>query len=279
MNECLHNNFLLDGEIKNREKFNDPFLAKGKSFYEVFRVIGGCYVFTEDHIDRLRNSLRIFNINYSFENKLIIDYLLKYKLKNGINSGNVRLVMNFNISTTCKPEILVYSTAYKYPTADNYRSGIDASILFIERKMPNAKFVNPAVLAAVNRELSGSSIYETLLTDNEGYITEGSKSNVFFIKDNVIFTPPENKVLPGITRKHILIICKELKIKLIEKNISINSLTEYDTVFISGTSAKILPVKRISDKSYNVNSKILTRIADSYENKISDYILKKNKKN
>jgi branched-chain amino acid aminotransferase len=274
MNECLLDNFLLNGEIKSREEFKDPFLVKGKSFYEVIRIINGCYVFTEDHIERLRNSLRIFNINYNFENELIIDYLLKYKLKNSINSGNVRLVINFNKSTTREPGILVYSIAHKYPTADNYRSGIDTSIIFIERKMPNAKFVNPTVLAAVNRELSDSSVYETLLTDSEGYITEGSKSNVFFIGDNIIYTPPENKVLPGITRKYILIICKELNYKLIEKNISINSLNEYDTVFISGTSAKILAVKRISDHNYNVNNKMLKSIADSYDGKIGDYILK-----
>ncbi len=273
MNECLHENFLLNGEYKNREEFKDRFLIEGKSFYEVIRIIDGFYIFIEDHIERLRNSLKVFGIDYCFENKLIIDYLLKYKFKNDISYGNIRLVMNFKKLTNCKPEILVYSIAHKYPTADNYKYGIDASVLFIERNMPNAKFVNKDVLAAVSRELSDTYVYETLLADNKGYITEGSKSNIFFIKDNAVYTPPEIKVLPGITRKHIIAISKELNIRVIEKNISINDLREYSTVFISGTSAKVLPVRKINDISYDVYSKILKRISDSYDIRINDYIL------
>ena len=88
-----------------------------------------------------------------------------------------------------------------------------------------------------------------------------------------MYTPPEKKVLPGITRKQILLISKELDIRLIEKDISINDLNNYNTVFISGTSAKVLPARTINDFSYNVNNNILKRISDSYEAKIRDYIL------
>ena len=279
MNECLYENFLLNGEIKKRAEFDSRFLNEGKSFYEVLRVIDGAYIFIEDHIDRLKNSLKIFHIDYYFENKKIMHHLLKYKLNNNINSGNVRLVMIFNKITTCKPDILVYFIAHKYPSTSHYKYGIETSIISIERNMPNAKFLNHDVLAAVNKELLSNNVYETLLSDNKGFITEGSKSNVFFIKDNVLYTPPEIRVLPGITRKYIFAICNELDINLIEKDISIDNLKEYNTVFITGTSAKVLPVKRINDISYNVDNKILKRITDIYENKISNYILSKKKIN
>ncbi len=275
MNECLCESFLLNGEIKDRNEFDSRFLYQGKAFYEVLRIIDGIYIFCEEHIDRLKNSLKIYNIDYCIEIKTIINHLLKYKLNNDVNYGNVRLVMKFNSTGICEPDILVYFVAHRYPDANNYKYGVETSILSAERKTPNAKFINHDVLAVVSKELSAGKVYETLLSDNKGFITEGSKSNVFFIKDNVLYTPPENRVLPGVTRKYIYIICNELNINIIEKDISINSLKEYNTVFITGTSVKVLPVRRINDISYNVNNNALCRITDMYEKKIRDYIINK----
>ena len=279
MNECLHNTFILNNEIKRRRDFNYSYLNTGKSFYEILRYIDGYYLFLEDHLERIANSIRLFNIDYSIDYKTITDSLSKLILNNHIRCGNAKLVINFNESLKNKPNVLAYFTKYKYPGVPQYKYGIDVSLLSIERKMPNAKFVNNEIIVAVNNELLGKGFYETLLVDKNGYITEGSRSNVFFLKDNEIYTPPINKVLPGITRKYVLQICNKLNIKLIEKNISINDLSSYDTVFLSGTSAKILPVKRINDIFFKVNNGLLVQIIASYENIIIEYISRRKKNN
>ena len=98
-----------------------------------------------------------------------------------------------------------------------------------------------------------------------------------FIKEDIIYTPPEHKVLPGITRKHVIDISKRLDIKIIEQDISINNLTSFNVVFISGTSAKVLPVRRINDIFFDVKSKILRNIMEIYEMEIRYYISKQKK--
>jgi len=277
MNECLHDAFILNDEIKRRKDFNESYLNTGKSFYEVLRYIDGYCLFLEDHLERITNSIRLFNIDYSIDYRSFAEGLSKLILNNRVKRGNVKLVINFNESLKNKPNILAYFTKYKYPGIMQYKYGIDVSLLSMERKMPNAKFVNNYVLTAVRSELLNKGFYETLLVDKEGCITEGSKSNVFFLKDNEICTPPINKVLPGITRKYVFQICNKLNIRLIEKDISINDLRNYNSVFLSGTSAKILPVKGINDIFFKVNNKLLLQIIKYYENIIIEYISRKKK--
>ena len=277
MNECLHDTFILNDEIKRRKEFNEAYLNTGKSFYEVLRYIDGYCLFIEDHLERITNSIKLFKIDYSINYRSVAESLSKLILTNHVKRGNIKLVINFNESLKNKPNILAYFTKHKYPRIMHYKYGIDVSLLSVERIMPNAKFVNNYVLTAVKIELLGKGFYEALLVDKGGYITEGSKSNIFFIKDNDIFTPPVNKVLPGITRKYVFQICNKLNIRLIEKDISINDLRSYDSVFLSGTSAKILPVKRINDILFKVKDELLIQIIKSYENIIIEYISGKKK--
>lgn len=277
MNECLHDTFILNDEIKRRKEFDEAYLNTGKSFYEVLRYIDGYCLFIEDHLERITNSMKLFKIDYSIGYRSVAESLSKLILTNHVKRGNIKLVINFNESLKNKPNILAYFTKYKYPGIMRYKNGIDVSLLSVERIMPNAKFVNNYVLTAVKVELFGKGFYETLLVDKGGYITEGSKSNVFFIKENSLLTPPINKVLPGITRKYVFQICNKLNIRLIEKDISINDLRSYDSVFLSGTSAKILPVKRINDILFKVKGELLIQIIKSYENIIIEYISRKKK--
>jgi branched-chain amino acid aminotransferase len=163
----------------------------------------------------------------------------------------IKLVINFDETGRKQPDVLIYFVRHRYPSSALYRNGVCASLLSIESIMPNAKFVNSAVMTAVNRELLNKSIYETLLVNNEGFITEGSKSN--------------KKGASGITGKYVFNICNEQNIRFIEQNISINNLNKYSTLFLSGTSAKILPVRGINDIFYRADNSILRQFIDFYK--------------
>ena len=278
MNECIHDVFVFNNLIRAQKDFDDYYLKAGKSFYEVLRLIDGCCLFLEDHFERLENSLRIFSIDYKIDYEHITNNISELISNNNIIHGNIKLIINFNEIRKKKPDVLVYFVRHKYPSSAQYRHGIDASLLTMERIMPNAKYINDDAITDANRELPDRNIYETLLVNEEGLLTEGSKSNVFFIKDDTIFTSPVEKVLPGITRKYVICICNEQNIRLIEQDISISDLNKYSTVFLSGTSAKILPVKRINDLFFQVNNNILKKIMKTYNKKIIEYCSDKNKK-
>jgi len=82
----------------------------------------------------------------------------------------------------------------------------------------------------------------------DGNVTEGAASNVFIIKDNVVYTTPEtNDVLPGVTRSVILGLLKDNKFNVVEKTISEQELFDADEVWVSSSTWEIVPVTQLND--------------------------------
>ncbi len=94
--------------------------------------------------------------------------------------------------------------------------------------------------------------YEALLVNEENQITEGSRSNIFFLKGNTLSTAPDETILNGITRKYILDICRTNKIKVRFMCVPVDSLQDYDAVFMTGTSPMVLQFYCIGDIYFNV---------------------------
>jgi branched-chain amino acid aminotransferase len=261
MSECIHEKYLHNGEIKYSIDFSDKMVNRGLSVYEVIRIIQSKYLFLQDHILRLKASLHLLKHIYISDIKIITNYLLKYKLITDISNGLNEL-----------PQIFVYQIKHNYPNSEYYDKGIMVSLLSGKRNKPNAKFINLQINKLVAEEFYQKSIYETLFIDKKGNITEGSKSNLFFVKDNSVFTAPDKSVLLGITRKHVIELCRELGITVKKTNIHVDSLEDYDAAFITGTSVKILPVKQINKYRFDVKNQTMIRLMEKFEIKITKYL-------
>ena len=86
---------------------------------------------------------------------------------------------------------------------------------------------------------------EALMMDVNGFISEGSGENIFFIKDNVVFTPTINHCLNGITRQSVLKIAKDLNYETIEKDLKYSELVSSDEAFFTGTAVEITPISKV----------------------------------
>ena len=85
-----------------------------------------------------------------------------------------------------------------------------------------------------------------LMVDPDGFIAEGSGDNFFIVKNNIVITPEGRNCLVGISRNYIFEICKQLKIRCIEKNIEPYDVYTADEAFMTGTPFCILPVFRFN---------------------------------
>ena len=132
------------------------------------------------------------------------------------------------------------------------------------RENPGVKYINTDLRTRTNRLIKQKQVYEVLLVDKEGYITEGSRSNVFFIGDNVIFTAPLEYVLPGTSRKRVFDICHKHRFPIIEKRIPVSELARYDAAFLSGTSPLILPINRIDELRFDPGLPLLQELMKYY---------------
>ena len=85
-----------------------------------------------------------------------------------------------------------------------------------------------------------------IIWHRDDIITEGVQTNVAFVKDDVVYTPPlNNLILPGITRQTVLRLCRSLGIKFSEREIHLDELKNFNEIFLMSTTAEITPVIEI----------------------------------
>jgi branched-chain amino acid aminotransferase len=167
---------------------------------------------------------------------------------------------------------MAYPVPFYYPEEEVYNNGVTTEIFQFDRPNPAVKnwfSTYKAEIAIIKEE---KKLYELILESENGTITEGSQSNLFVIKNNIIYTAPKDLVLEGITRRKIVAICEANGIPLQEKVYKRDFLTGADAVFLSGTSAKILPVSRIGDSAINPGHPLMKKLSNLYNGVINEYI-------
>ncbi len=258
-------------QLKNSSIINFEFNTQGFLIYEVVRVVEGVLLFLEDHLERLHNSLLGLGITKKYNLPELVNSLKSLVSVNENRTGNIKLLCKLQAGEL---HIVAYYIPIEYPNPEMYRSGVKLVTYAIERPDPNIKQV--LISESIRKEIDNTRIktlaYEVLLINSEGCITEGSKSNIFFVNDGLMFSPPEKVFLNGITRKHVVNIARKKNIRLFTRNISFNEIRNYKSAFICGTSPKILPVNFIEDIPLQVNNETTGTIMDEYDLEIKDYI-------
>lgn len=86
---------------------------------------------------------------------------------------------------------------------------------------------------------------EAIMLDAQGYVAECSGENLFIVRDNIVYTPPRDRILEGITRDAVMTLAKDMDIKVVEEQISRDQLYIADEVFVCGTATEVVPVREI----------------------------------
>jgi branched-chain amino acid aminotransferase len=244
-----------------------------QSVYEVIRLMDGAPLFFEKHIQRMYRSVKLAGEQPFFGTDNIKEMINTLSSANKIETGNVKLVFPLNQSKE-RNELIAFFIPHSYPTPEMYRDGIEMMSLRAGRPNPNAKITNPSLRRKANQRIADNNIYEVLLINEQELITEGSRSNIFFIRDDRIITPPEDLVLPGITRNYVIEICHNHQIALTERKIHYAELSSFSAAFITGTSPKVLPVRRIDGVNFDPGHQLMRRIMKSYDARMEEYVAK-----
>lgn len=218
--------------------------------YEVIRVINGVPLFFDEHIDRLKKSTQLSGIEISLNPlvKGIVDLVKKTDVK----EKNLKISLYCDKVDKHKCQIIAYFIESHYPLAEKYQNGVKTELASLERENPNIKLENPVLRQTADKVLSLSQTHEALLVNDEGFITEGSRSNFFAIINKTLITPPAKDVLEGVTRRMVIALAKQNSIPFQERPIHTRELDSFEGAFITGTSPKILPINRIGDQSFAI---------------------------
>lgn len=92
-----------------------------------------------------------------------------------------------------------------------------------------------------------------LVLDMLGHVAETASSNIFMVKDDVIYTPvPNGTFLAGITRMRIMTLLKDAGHEVIEKTLKVDDFMQADEIFSTGNHSKVLPIIGLEDKAFEI---------------------------
>jgi branched-chain amino acid aminotransferase len=171
-----------------------------------------------------------------------------------------------------------------YLSADGVSCRISSWYRQEDRSFPLRGKISAAYItsALAKTEAVESGFDEAILMNSQGKVCEATGMNIFMIRQGQLITPgPEQDILEGITRDSILTIAKDLGIPTIQRPIDKSELLVADEVFLSGTAAKITPVKRIETFSFssdrpitNKLKEMLANITENRDPKYKDWVFK-----
>jgi len=261
MNECYGKKFILNGDLQPAELFDNSLVYEGDSIYEVIRMIKGSPVFFRDHMERLATSVKLQHQALLADVPALRKAIISLTRSDKKKETNLKIVFNYNNGSD---NYLVYFIEPIYPSEEQYKKGVKGILFSAERKDPVSKVINHKLRSFIYQKLILEGGYEALLVNGNNLITEGSRSNLFFLKGETLVTAPDNVILNGITRKHILDICRENQIKVKLYCVKVKDISEYDAIFMTGTSPMLLPFYCIDDKVFNVKFPLMERLRQLY---------------
>ena len=260
----MPNIIYINGKYSNYEDakihVNDRGYHFGDAVYEVIVFNKKIFYDFDGHIQRLFNSLKSLEIKFSFSIsslKLIIKNLIRM---NRANVGSVYIQVSRGISErnhsyyglNIKPILTIIVT--KKSNIDNNVKGVKAITLIDNRwSRPDIKTTQllPNVMAKTMAVKHNA--YESIFIDNNGYVTEGSSSNIWILnnENELITRNLDGKILSGITRNSISLFAKKNKIKVVELKFTREELYGAKEVFLTSASSFVIPIIQIDNNKIN----------------------------
>ncbi|BHH84626.1 aminotransferase class IV [Desulforhopalus sp. 52FAK] len=236
---------------------NDLSVIRGYGVFDFLRTYNGVPFHLNDHLKRLQNSARLIGLKLPLpveEIKVLIEKGLSLSAH---KEKNVKIIVTGGLSEDGitpgeTPQLLLMITATIAFPASYYEQGAKLITSHVDRFMPGAKTINyiPAILCKNDAKAQGA--VEAIFVDRNGYMQEGTTSNLFVVRDGSLITPPCDRVLPGITRQVVLELAKK-SMDIIERPIHKDEVRLLDEVFITSSVKEVIPITCIDSTEINNN--------------------------
>jgi branched-chain amino acid aminotransferase len=226
----------------------------GAGLFETMRSYNGVVFALDDHLDRLFSSCQILSINNTYDKKFITEAIYKTLEANKLSDARLRLTVSSGSMSQAEeqPEstLLITATRLKSYPAEYYKNGVSVVLCPFKQNSgePTCGHKTTSYLARIialnlaHQKRAAEALWFTV--DNR--LAEGCISNVFLVKNSLVYTPPVNTpVLPGIARKTVCQIASQNSIELVEKYLYIDDLSGADEIFLTNVIMQIMPVNSI----------------------------------
>lgn len=253
--QCWLNGNYVAAEELRISPFDHGFLY-GLGFFETLRTYNGKVLFWEAHMERLQAALTQFHIHLPYTKQDLLAVIEQLNLAAGGQDGYFRL----NVSAG-EHSIGLQPSEYTQPNVIVFRKELPdtprgkektAQWLEVRRNTPEgvlrvkSHHYGNNVLGRF--EMSSLAMQEGFFLTEEGYVAEGVTSNIFWVKDDILYTPSlEAGILPGITRAWILEHAQSVGIEIREGLFSKNDVEQGSECFITNSVQELVPICKLED--------------------------------
>ncbi|MDA1297149.1 MAG: aminotransferase class IV [Chloroflexi bacterium] len=252
-------------ESEVRIPFRDRGFKYGDAVFDMTRTFGHRIFKLEEHISRFYNSLKYVQIDPGMTPREMIehteavleanlpllgpddDFWVGQRVSRGVD-----LVGGDMWETAGGPTVIIECAPLPLkPRARLYRDGIDVWIPSVRRTppeslSPRAKSHNYLNLIMADMEAKARDPEAwAILLDTRGFLSEGIGSNIFTIKDGVLYTPQQQYVLGGISRETAVELAAKIDVPVVEKDLDMFDAATADEVFLTSTSLCICGVRSV----------------------------------
>ena len=277
------NTQLVDAEEAKISVF-DHGLLYGDGVFEGIRLYDKCIFKLEEHLIRLEMSAKALMLDIPMDREALAQAVCDTCNANGLENGYIRLVvtrgvgnLGLSIKNCNQPQLIIIADNIQLYPEEYYEEGL--KIITVPTRRNNSAALPPMIksLNYLNNilakiEAQNLGYQEAIMLNDQGYVAECTGDNIFMLKDGILYTPKiASGSLKGITREVVIDIAKELKIELIE-----TEMTRYDTwiadeMFLTGTAAELIPIVEVDSRKIGNGQpgKVTAQFLDLFKAKVS----------
>ena len=271
----------LNGKLTDKDQKNIRIENRGFTFadglFEVIRIIEGVPLFLEDHHKRMKESTDFFKIPFHYsseacyqqsreliETNQLYDGELYWELTRGDDEYREHGFRDEHQGT-----FTILTIPLRHINPENWEKGVSLTLYpDLRHQLCEHKTINLLANCMAKNFAYSQKSYDSMMfrvdEKKRKYITEGGSSTYFLVKEGIIATPEIDNILPGITRKKVIALCKELQIPLVQRRVFLNEIKHADEIFLASTVSKVMPVGKIGEKVYPVDGHITRTLMNSF---------------
>lgn len=224
------------------------------------RSYRGRIVYFRQHLKRLESSAKLIGMKFPYSLQKIKGMITRTIRINKFKDVYLKLIL---FGAVNKTDVLIIVKKYQPYPLEKYRKGFSAIISQFRQRdifLAQIKTTNRALYERAFNQAKAIDFDEAIILNKQGNITEGTRSNIFFAKNNTLCTPAlECGCLAGITRRAILDLAKKFKIKVKMGKFSLQDLYQADEAFLTNSLMGVMPLKKVGGKNLGKADFKLTR--------------------
>lgn len=250
----------------------------GLGFFETFRTYTGAPFLLEEHLRRIKQATERARIMWEPDPQRLKEQIEQLLGANHLEDGYFR----YNVSAGQAP-IGLPTAPYQQPTELLFCKVCPPPpqqkqlvTVTLHRNSPEdqVRYKSHHYLNNILAKYETPEGYEGILLTSQGYVAEGTVSNLFFVKGDKLYTPAlSTGILPGITRDLVIALARELGVEVVEGEFARQYAQEAEEVFVTNSIQELVPVTVWDSKAYPSNkpNTLTSKLQQAYR----DYIMSK----